>query len=803
MKQKQLLRTLLAAVCLLVGTNAWGKTYTGSVSFAAQNRITNNGNGTFTTANNAGNQYALALADLSSLDNIAIATSVTLEFDVTIPSGGRLLIGIGDKSTRGTNANGSNKATYETDGLVMRYGTSDGSSVRVNGGSSNTNLFGTSSHVTFTLNRTTGKYGYTIKYVDGESVTKTGFSSSDISTEVSNATIVEAYTWLSSTTFTISDVSYSYELQPYDYSVTAKDSEGNTLKENLVSGTSSDGDVVTVDCPYAFQEGGVWYVKQDESFTVSFNYFDNTKDVTYAADPSIVYYAEGETLGSNTASAGLSNGAYGHVVGGSGSGNKGKSIGTFGAGVYQATAYFVSADVGKNRGFYVRNSNLANANGANVVASASTKAAGSYSTSQFMLSASTPLTVSGYTSDEKVNQSAEFDYIILRKVRDLTDVELAIIDCKKYETSSDFATYIDGKNSNNELSTAADVYAAHTAWQIEQADASSSNDYTKVIRNAAVADATDWDGAVILNGQQYTNAPDEYYIDRNGANIWATQMIYGLPAGKYQVKVATRAKADTYSHIYVSYNGEYDICTARGTHASSTGNELGNGWAWTYVPFEITETANILLGFYAATAGGWASCDDWHLYKVTEDQSFEITSTSGWATLYTPYALDFSTLSESLTAYTATFDGSTVELKKVTDVPARTGVVLKGSKGIYNIPLAESSSTSQGGLKGSPTWATSYDSNYKFYYLALNAQNQAQFKLLGEGGSIAAGKAYLQIDNNNSGSAKALSVVFANDPTGIANVNAAEGAQPAKRIVNGQFVIEKNGKRYNAAGAEF
>jgi hypothetical protein len=71
-------------------------------------------------------------------------------------------------------------------------------------------------------------------------------------------------------------------------------------------------------------------------------------------------------------------------------------------------------------------------------------------------------------------------------------------------------------------------------------------------------------------------------------------------------------------------------------------------------------------------------------------------------------------------------------------------------------------------------------------------------------GSLAAGKAYLVIGSGSgSGEAKALSVMFANDPTGIANVNAAEVAQPVKRIVNGQLVIEKNGKRYNAAGAEF
>lgn len=374
-----------------------------------------------------------------------------------------------------------------------------------------------------------------------------------------------------------------------------------------------------------------------------------------------------------------------------------------------------------------------------------------------------------------------------------TAIEIAIADCKAYETSAAFATAV----ADETFSTPADVYAFHTQWQIEQAVAASSDDYTKVIRNAAVADATDWNGAVILNGQQYTDAPDAYYIDRNGATINTNQTIYGLPAGKYQVKVATRANANTYSHIYVS-NGSSDICTARGIHAGNTGNDLGNGWAWTYVPFEITETTNILLGFYATTAGGWASCDDWHLYKVTEDYPVTVSAT-GWATLYTPYALNFE--GTGLTAYTATLDeeNRTVTLNEVTTVQERTGVVLKGDAGNYKIPLATSSTTERGSLKGSVTWATNYDANYNFYYLAMNNENKAQFTLLADGGSIAAGKAYLQ---TSVSAARSLRVVFADEATGIKTVDVAKAGNDKIYNVAGQRVATpqkglfiKNGKK--------
>ena len=129
MKKQLLIKTFLGAVSMRVGTSAWAE----SVSFSAKNRITDNGDGSWKTAGNAGNQYALAIADLSGVSGIADAGIVALEFDTKINSGGRWYIGIGDKSVRGTTACASGKGNYDTNGIIIRFGTGNGSTYSVNG----------------------------------------------------------------------------------------------------------------------------------------------------------------------------------------------------------------------------------------------------------------------------------------------------------------------------------------------------------------------------------------------------------------------------------------------------------------------------------------------------------------------------------------------------------------------------------------------------------------------------------------------------------------------------------------------
>ena len=195
---------ILKFILLLLMTVGVGQVWAG-VPFEAVNRLTNNGDGTFTSAHNAGNQYALALADLTGIAGISTKNVVKIEFDCTIPSASRWHIAVGKKATRGTNANGSSQDSYNTTGLIMWLGTSNGANLRVNDGTPNNTAFDQQLHVTFMLDRTSAtKYSYTI--VNKSNPETVYFSGTDISTAIDQADIIEVYTWQSNSTVTISDV---------------------------------------------------------------------------------------------------------------------------------------------------------------------------------------------------------------------------------------------------------------------------------------------------------------------------------------------------------------------------------------------------------------------------------------------------------------------------------------------------------------------------------------------------------------------------------------------------------------------
>ena len=187
--------------------------------------------------------------------------------------------------------------------------------------------------------------------------------------------------------------------------------------------------------------------------------------------------------------------------------------------------------------------------------------------------------------------------------------------------------------------------------------------------------------------------------------------------------------------------------------------------------------------------------------KVVTAVSKTITS-AGWATLYTPYALDFSGV-EGLTAYTATCSENTVTLKSVNNVPANTGVVLKGAANTYSILVIASSSTAQGDLKGSATDATAWNAynGYTLYVLtSVDAGANVQFNPV-TSGSIAAGKAYLKIASG-ANPAREMKVVFDDDIlTGINEAKSeVKAVKEGKFFENGKLIIFKKGMKFNANG---
>lgn len=393
---------------------------------------------------------------------------------------------------------------------------------------------------------------------------------------------------------------------------------------------------------------------------------------------------------------------------------------------------------------------------------------------------------------------------IIREVS--SKVESAIADIKSYENSRAFAAYIDDLYDKGSLTTVADVYAAHTAWQISQADAASSNDITKVIFDAAVSDFTYWNNARNNSDQQYTGAPDAKYFDGwdNQASD-AKQKIYGLPAGTYTLKVATRASEtliDKSKYKVWVYGGSADV-SVLGSHIGSSGGNLGNGWNWTILSFTLTAKADVEIGFYALPGEGtglWAGCDDFHLYKGMLAENVSVTvSEAGYATLVSPYALNFT--STDIKAYTAVVDTEKgiVNLTQKNQIPSNTPVVLYYAGGkTENIPvIGAADALGDNDLKAGTGGAVATGTN-PYNYILNNVSGIGFYKAAGK--TVAADRAYLQ--TTYASGARGMTLVLDDDIlTGINEAKSEVGfAKEGKFVVDGKLVIFKKGMKFNANG---
>lgn len=192
----------------------------------------------------------------------------------------------------------------------------------------------------------------------------------------------------------------------------------------------------------------------------------------------------------------------------------------------------------------------------------------------------------------------------------------------------------------------------------------------------------------------------------------------------------------------------------------------------------------------------------------------EVVSTTigatGYSTFSCPVPLDFSGVS-GLTAYVATSvtDGA-VTLTPVTNAPANTGLVLKGTADeSYNIPVTASAKAPElnmlVGCIVSTTVAEDATSKFNNYVLVKEGGTAKFQSLVENGATIPANKAFLNA-GAYSAAARSLQIVFDDETTGVSSVNSEQikdnsffdlqgrkVAQPTKGlfIINGKKVIMK------------
>ena len=192
-------------------------------------------------------------------------------------------------------------------------------------------------------------------------------------------------------------------------------------------------------------------------------------------------------------------------------------------------------------------------------------------------------------------------------------------------------------------------------------------------------------------------------------------------------------------------------------------------------------------------------------FTAVTSVSKTISSTLGWGTYCSPYALDFSSSIANLTkAYLVTggADGKLTLSPITTTIPASTGILLEGS-GEVNIPVAASSSTdvSSNKLVGVTAETSGVAAGiYVLLYGADDASGPVGFYKTVNAFTIGANTAYLPANFTAGGAREAY---FFGGVTGIDEAKAEAAAEKeGKFVINGQLVIKKNGKMFNANGAQ-
>ena len=286
------------------------------------------------------------------------------------------------------------------------------------------------------------------------------------------------------------------------------------------------------------------------------------------------------------------------------------------------------------------------------------------------------------------------------------------------------------------------------------------------LQNLTLSDPIVWG---IRNGNWYINTTDNQWV-----------LIRNMKAGDIVVADISYAASDMVNATY--------------------SEKLSYGVKYAYV---VTADGDVELAFKKPNAKEMDYLYGFYAYRTVTSVPVTI-SDAGYATFSSKYALDFT--SAGVEAYIATGGNeTTVTMDKVDGTVAEnTGLVLKGAAGNYNIPVVASGTA----YNDNKLWAitngqtvTKADEGYTNYVLAWQ-NSKVVFAPVGENSaSLPAGSAALSLPNSNG--ARAIDLVFG----GITGINeaaaSAEAAQKdGKFVINGQLVIKKNGKMFNAAGAQ-
>lgn len=304
---------------------------------------------------------------------------------------------------------------------------------------------------------------------------------------------------------------------------------------------------------------------------------------------------------------------------------------------------------------------------------------------------------------------------------------------------------------------------------------------------------------------------DYYNSDNNNQHLYQT--ISSLPAGQYLLTVSARAASNFKDYFYLSVkDGDADAQKENIPAIGNSGGVFGRGWNDVSMAFVHKTDGNVEVKVYSdggsgsGKRSGWWGATRFRLVRLGDATVTAKIGSTGWTTFASSEALNLSGMTAStgtVTAYYASAVGDASVTMTATNqaaVAAGVGIMLKGTPdAIITIPIEPSGTAIANNKLVGCTSETILAANSN-YYVLVNNNGTAEFQCLDvHGATIPAGKAYLNVD---SSSARSLRMVFADDITGIGEVEDTEAvAKDGKFIKDGKLVIFKNGVKYNANGS--
>ena len=287
-------------------------------------------------------------------------------------------------------------------------------------------------------------------------------------------------------------------------------------------------------------------------------------------------------------------------------------------------------------------------------------------------------------------------------------------------------------------------------------------------------------------------------------NLTANSYLYtnGLNSGIYKVEVSARNHGSGEGSLAIQVrSADGDLISTAGTVAWGAANcsvQMVEGVA-------VPENAVIAI---AETAGATSNVDiDYLIAYRTGDLTEDITiNSTGVSSYVTTYALDFSDV-EGLAAMIAEDETEEqIRLRKVTEVPAGTAIIVRGTPGqTYTVHAGSCTELEGNLLQGSVTEGFDVSTATMPVYALKNSDGE--FHHVASTVVIPAKKAYLISQFDNAASAKGFKVLGEEEEeaTAVSAVSAAEGEKSAKlynaagQLVGAAYkglVIDENGNKY-------